>query len=175
MKKALPVILIFLALAHVAGIMPIYFYLLDGIKGEMTIALHNETSLQKIVVTGTEYNNPTIFQETNEGEFTFKGQMYDFKNVQKCGIDYIFYGINDDKETNLVGMLKSIFEQGDNHSGRSLPFNNLLKNFSPDFVIPVVKDFMVSLPEKTFHTSVNFITGILAGHLAAFSVPPDFS
>ena len=175
MKKALPVILIFLALAHVAGIMPFYFYLLDGIKGEMTIALRHESNLHKIVVTGAEHNNPSTFQQTDESEFTFKGQMYDFKSVEKCGADYIFYGINDNKETNLIGLLKSIFEQGDNHSGSSLPFHNLLKNLSADFVVPAAKDFMFSLPEKTLFTAFGFISSVLPGHLASFSVPPDFS
>jgi hypothetical protein len=175
MKKAPSVVLIFLALAYVTGIMPLYFYLKEDIKGSMANELHSESNLQKVTVTNAEYNDPSVFQKTGDDEFSFRGQMYDFKSVEKCKGGYIFYGLSDNKETSLIGLVKNIFGQTDNAKNHSIPLNNFLKIFFADFIIPGEKDFMASLLVVNSFSVVNLNTCILNGHRASIHVPPDFS
>ena len=61
--------------------------------------------------------------------------MYDYKTATKTQEGYTFFVLEDKRESNLVDFLKSTFGPGnDNAKSSKLPFADLIKNFSKDFV-----------------------------------------
>ena len=134
MKKFGAPFLVLLALAHLAGVMPLSLYFMQEVKTEARIRLSDATGLAKVMVQGKEYNDPRVFQLMDEDEFTYRGRMYDFKSVTREGNDYIFYAAEDDKETNLLSFLNGVFEQTSDRCGDTkMPVNNPIKNFEKDF------------------------------------------
>ena len=135
MKKALATILVFIALTNIVGFMPLYFSLLQEIKSEVNLRLAKENDLQKLQVSEAEYNDPAVFGITESNEFRFRGHMYDYKTATKTQEGYTFFVLEDKRESNLVDFLKSTFGPGnDNAKSSKLPFADLIKNFSKDFV-----------------------------------------
>lgn len=135
MKKALATILVFIALTNIVGFMPLYFSLLQEIRSEVSLRLYKENDLQKLQVSEAEYNDPAVFGITESNEFRFRGNMYDYKAVTKTQEGYTFFVLEDKRESNLVDFLKSVFgSNNDNTKISKLPFADLLKNFSKDFV-----------------------------------------
>ena len=135
MKRALSIILIFIALTNIVGFMPLYYAVMQEIKSEVDLKMADGADLQDIVVTNAEYADVSVFHISDEHEFKFKGRMYDYKAVKKTADGYIFYALQDNKESNLVDFVKNTFDQSNGHSKNTRsPFGNLLKNFSKDFI-----------------------------------------
>ena len=174
MKKALAIIFVLLAFAHIAGLTPFYFYALQEIKTEMSLELAKQSSFQKLVVSTDEYKDASVFQTKEENEFSYRGRMYDFKAVVKEGGNYVFYVLEDEKETTLTAILKNMFDTADGSSKNTKsPFGNLLKNSEKDFVNCLQKDFVTQLPSELF--TWFYCTAIISeGHHRIFSSPPDF-
>ena len=173
MKRTLSIVLIFLALAHVAGFVPFYFYALEEIKTEVNLKLSTESNLQKVVVSTEEYNDVSVFKQEEENEFSFRGKMYDFKTVVKDGNNYVFYALADEKETTLISFLKNVFDHTSNSSKNKSPFSNLLKSFDKDFVGTTTPKFIAVVSTNTFVT-VHFNQKTSEGYYSIPSSPPDF-
>ena len=175
MKKALASILVFIALTNIVGFMPMYFSLLQEIKSEVSLKLASGKELQSLQITNAEYNNPALFNLSEEKEFRFRGQMYDYTTMQKTEGGYVFYVIPDNKESNLIEFLKSVYGQS-NQSGKSskAPLTNLFKNFSKDFVGSFSKLLQFPLSHTTgFVTLVEHST--CSGYFSSIQNPPDFT
>lgn len=176
MKKALPIILAIIAVLNIVGFMPYYYYALDGIKHEMTVALTEASQLEKVHITTSEMNNRAIFEKTDDEEFTFNGRMYDFKKVEKVADGFVFYALEDSRETSLTDLLKSVFEQGDNSSKTKGPVSNLLKNLFKDFIGNQIAAYPVYLPVKASPVVANALNANTCnGYCAGVLMPPDYS
>ncbi len=173
MRKTLPVILVFIALTNIVGFMPLYFSLLQEIKSEVSLKMAAGADLQKLEIADADYNNPAVFSITDGNEFKYHGHMYDYKTVKKTGHTYIFYALEDHKESNLVDFIKSIYDQSDENSKSSKnPFGNLVKNFSKDFIGSFTRTIV--FPE--IHLSAFTVcttTCTLQGYLRLVRTPPD--
>jgi hypothetical protein len=150
MKRTLSIIITFIALTNIVGFMPLYFSALQEIKSEVNLKLANASNLQKLIIPDAEYSTRAIFAMCDENEFQFKGQMYDYTSMKKVAGGYMFYVIEDNKESNLIDFIKSFYGQS-NESGKSskTPITHLLKNFSKDFVGSFSKKFMLPLSSAT--------------------------
>ena len=174
MKKALAIVFVLLAFAHIAGLTPFYFYVLQEIKTEMSIELANQATLQKLVVSADEYKDASVFKTKEENEFSYRGRMYDFKTVVREGSNYVFYVLEDEKETTLMAVLKNMFDTADGSSKNTKsPFGNLLKNFEKDFVNCLQKDFVTQLPNQLFGW-FSITDNTSEGHQIVIFSPPDF-
>jgi len=173
MKKALPVILIFIALTNIVGFMPLYFGALQEIKSEVKLKLFDESSFPKLLVSDIEYSNPAVFSKTDDQEFNFRGRMYDYKTVKKTKGGYIFYALEDNKESNLIDFLKTAYEQS-GQSGRNgkTPFGNLLKSFSKDFVGCFSREMAAPILSKS-HFFLLSANETRTGHCRMLQNPPD--
>ncbi len=173
MKRFLPLLLIPLALVHMSGVAPFYFTVLHEVKTEMTLELAKEEGLSKVFVSDEEFNNLDIFQTNGESEFRYLGRMYDYaKMVQQQG-GYMFYCLEDTKESLLKNLLQSTFDEGScTDPSNRLPFMELIKNFAKDFTPSAEHLFSLSLSVTEIK-----ITGIEAllsqGHYLVFFPPPD--
>jgi hypothetical protein len=174
MKKVFPLSFILLALGLMVAFVPIYFCSLIGVSLAADQRLQEGSYLQQILVKGAEYNNAAVFSLQGEHEFSFKGSMYDYKEVKKIGDDYVFSAIADNNEDNLFGLLRNEFEQQPCAGANSRqPLSNLLKNFSFDFELNALTPFKPALfccfPLAHYNvlsfTSTGFHTRIIA--------PPD--
>ena len=173
MKRALSIILIFIALTNIVGFMPLYYSVMQEIKSEVDLKMADGNDLQNIVVTIDEYADATIFNMSDEHEFKFRGQMYDYKAVKKTDGGYIFYALQDNKESNLIDFIKTAFDQsgGHNKSTKS-PFSNLLKNFSKDFV-GTFSTNVVSPAAFVVYSTPLAGRNTCAGYLTPVPAPPD--
>jgi len=174
MKKALSIILIFIALTNIVGFMPLYYTALQEIKSEVKLKISNNSDLQPLEITSIEYNNPSVFRMAEENEFLFNGRMYDFKSIKKIGGSYIFYALEDNKESNLISLLKAVYEADAGNKQGKGPLANLLKNFSKDFV--ACSSPKLLLPASTilqllFSANKNTCTG----YCTLVQNPPDFA
>jgi hypothetical protein len=172
MKRALSIVLVFLALTNIVGFMPLYFSGIQEIKSEVKLKISDESGLQKLLVSDDEYNNPAIFNKTDDDEFNFRGRMYDYKTVKKATGGYIFYTLEDNKETNLIGFLKAVYSSDESSKNTKAPLCNLLKNFSKDFVGSFSKISLPALPANTYSVFVA-LRGICTGYFISIQNPPD--
>ena len=174
MKKALASILVFIALTNIVGFMPLYFSALQEIKSEVNLKLASGTDLQQLQITNAEYNNPALFNTSEEKEFRFRGQMYDYTTMQKTGSGYVFYVVPDNKESNLIEFLKSVYGQSNaNGKGSKAPLSNLFKNFSKDFVGSFSKLIQFPLSRATGFV-VLLANATSSGYFSSIQNPPDF-
>lgn len=174
MKKAAVILFVVLAYVHIAGFTPFYFCALQEIKTEMALELTNKADLQQMHINTAEYTNPAVFELVDEHEFKYLGKMYDYKEVEKTKTGYIFYGLADDKETALTGLLRAMYEQ-DSTPGKknTSPFAKLLKNLDKDFYTPTAQRFF-TLSGGAFFTPSVAIQKALNGFERIPSSPPDF-
>jgi hypothetical protein len=174
MKKILPLFLIALALSHIAGVMPVYFYMLEGIKSDISLQMKDESRLEKLLINQNDYNNPAVFQKTEEGEFIFKGQHYDFTKSESTDEGFVFWVVKDNKETVLSDFLISTFDKSDKSRSTKTPYSGLLKNFDKDYIGNSVEIFENFVSSSSISLQAH-TCNILAGYHEAFVVPPDFS
>ena len=168
-------VVVFLALTNIVGFMPVYFSLLQEIKSEVNLKLASGKDLQSLQITNAEYNDPALFNTSEEKEFRFRGQMYDYTTMQKTESGYVFYVLPDNKESNLVDFLKSVYGQS-NPNGKSskAPLTNLFKNFSKDFVGSFSKEIQFPLSRAAgFVALVTHVT--CSGYFRSIQNPPDFT
>lgn len=174
MKKATGVLFVFLAYVHIAGFTPLYFCALQEIKKEMTLELKSKADLQTIFIAATDYTNPSVFEQVDEHEFKYQGKMYDFKEVEKTAAGYVFYGLADDNETALTGLLSAIYDQyGPASKKGKSPFAKLFKNLDKDFYAPAANHFFTFSDGSLFTPAVT-IQKALPGYYRIPSAPPDF-
>lgn len=173
MKKIVPIILIFLALTHIGGVMPLYFCALEEVKTEMQLELGNTEQLQKIIVTQQEYHDVATFRMCEEHEFFYRGNMFDFKSVElQTSGDYIFYALQDNKETTLIVLLKTVFNYPEDKTNQT-PLGNLLKNFVKDFVGTFPSSFLYLFTSPISFLPVKYGLTVLDGYSSEISPPPD--
>ncbi len=173
MKKAAGIIFIFLAYIHIAGFTPFYFYGLQEIKTEMSLELKDKTILKTIFVTAAEYHNPALFEQTDEHEFKYRGRMFDFKCMEKQGDTYVFYALQDEKETALAVLLNDIFG-ADKATGKNSksPFSKLIKDFDKHSLAPEAKPIIHALPSLDL-TNAAAKLQVSKGYHTPLSSPPD--
>ena len=153
--------------------MPLYYAALQEIKSEVNLKMAVSNDLQLIRVTQQEYNDPGVFDKTDAQEFRFKGQLYDYKGMKMSGTDYIFYGLQDNKETAVIDFLKAAFGQSNESSkNTNAPLGTLLKNFSKDFIGSFANARIYAM-ESTFHGFLFYPVDICKGHYKLIQNPPD--
>lgn len=173
MKQTLAIILILLALAHIGGVIPLYFCALEEIKTEMQLELGNTRQLQKVLVTQQEYNDVKIFRMFEEHEFYYRGNMFDFKTFDlESNGNYVFYALQDNKETTLITLLKTVFNHPDDKNNQT-PISGLLKNFIKDFVGTYTATFQHLCFTKNSIKSIPYKLMTLDGFTTEISAPPD--
>ncbi len=174
MKKALSVIVVFIALTNIVGFMPLYFSYMQEIKREVKLKLSGSVHFQKLEISDPDYLNPSTFTVTGEGEFKFMGQLYDSKTVQKTPGGYIIYALEDNKESELIDFISSSYGQfSENDKTNKSPFRNLLKNFSKDFVCCFPGQFNMlqpAIPSGKFSSSR---TQSCSGYFSLITDPPE--
>lgn len=173
MKRLLSLLLIPLALAHMTGVAPFYFAALQEVKSEMTLELAKEDRLSKVFISEDEFNRPDIFQTNGESEFSYRGRMYDYAKMVKRESGYVFYCIEDTKESLLKDLLQSSFEEGSRaDKSNEIPFAGLLKNLSKDFTGTSDCLFFSSLLFSEVENNVIEYL-LVKGYYTVFFSPPD--
>ena len=134
MKKGIYIIVIALAMVHIGGFTPFYVAALEEVKKEAELELGITANLVKVVVTAAEMKDASVFKQHEEGEFSYRGKMYDYKVAEVANGTRIFYAVKDDKESALLDCLKSLFGNENGREGKG-PLSKLLKNFSKDYLL----------------------------------------
>lgn len=174
MKKVLVVFAGFLAIAHIAGFMPFYAVLVMELKNEVAVEMGHTANNKCLVISGAEFKDPALFRQVEEGEYSYKGSMYDVVRIEKKGDTYVLYGIQDNKEDYLHALLKSVFQNDEEQSKKSQsPLAHLMKDISKDYV---VYQFALSSSAEidAVHQFIEVSKGILSkGYGIILVAPPN--
>lgn len=133
MKRIFGILIAALAIIHIAGVTPFYIAALQFIKQEVTVELSAASELTTIEVSTTELADAKVFTRLEEGEFLYRGKLYDYKTEEKTAKGYVFYALEDEQEGALQAALCSVYNN--NHPGKTQsPLSKLLKDFSKDYI-----------------------------------------
>ncbi|MFN8298166.1 MAG: hypothetical protein U0T75_03600 [Chitinophagales bacterium] len=173
MKRILGILIAALAIIHIAGVTPFYIAVLQFIKQEVTVELSNANRLTKVAVSATELTDPTVFSRLEEGEFVYRGKLYDFKKEEHTGEGLIFYALEDEKESALQAALSFLYSN--TAPGKtSSPLGKLLKDFSKDYLANGVDVMPTSTLTVNFeYTTTYTTTNLMKGHYNQLINPPD--
>lgn len=160
---------------HVGGFMPFYCAMLSEIRTEMQLELGNEASLQHIVISTADYNNPSVFELLEESEFSYKGERYDFKSKTEANGNVIFVGLKDTKENELLALLEKVYDNGNDKSKNKSPFDGLLKDMVKHYTNNSSIPCNTLLPVSICNLYPLSYGIALDGYSSKFSAPPDVS
>ncbi|MFN8288375.1 MAG: hypothetical protein U0V74_16580 [Chitinophagales bacterium] len=160
-----------LAFANIAGIMPFYTLGLMEVKNEMRKELADPATLQKLEITESELNDHSVFQWVEGSEFSYQGKMYDMARQEKRDGYFVFYVVQDEKEDNLLSMLK-VFYQDHQESKDHSPLSNLVKNIAKDFVSVFDTIKIDPLNVLSAHSLTEIVGNLSEGFSTALIVPP---
>ena len=168
MKRFLILLTGALAIANIAGIMPFYSLGLMEVKTEIQKELSNEMALQKLVIADAELSDRTVFNWVEGGEFNYQGKMYDMARMEKKEGYTLFFVIQDEKEDNLLTLLKVFYQDNHQNGEGNSPLSHLLKNLTKDFIPCSIT--AETLPVLLIHTF--FCTHITGSISEGFSSTP---
>ncbi len=172
MKRYLLLLTGALAIANIAGIMPFYSLGLMEVKTEIQKELGNEGALQKLVIADVELSDKSVFSWVEAGEFSYMGRMYDMAHCQKMAGYTVFFVIQDEKEDNLLALLKVFYQDNHQNGESNSPLSHLLKNITKDF-IPCSVTAELQAPLSTNSGLSTRVPGsICAGFSSAPIIPP---
>lgn len=134
MKRIVLLITGALAIANIAGIMPFYSLGLLEVKREMQKELGKEWALDKLVIADQELNNRSVFHWVEADEINYRGSMYDIARSEKEEGYTVFYVIKDEKENNLLNLLRGFYRDHHQNGESESPLSLLLEHITKDFV-----------------------------------------
>lgn len=156
---------------HIGGVTPFYVAALEEVKKEAELELGITANLVKVVVTAAEMKDASVFKKHREGEFNYRGKMYDYKADEEANGTHIFYAVKDDKEGALLDCLKSLYGDGNTREGKG-PLSKLLKSFSKDYLLELTVTLHM---EYAQFSDVPVTSGgyLSSGFATGVSYPPD--
>lgn len=148
-----------------------YIAALEEVKTEALLELSHREQLVRVIVTAKELTDKAVFDFKEEGEFVYRGKMYDYKKVEKNSDNTIFYAFEDNREERLLDLLTSSFEEGSSSKGNSSSVK-LLKSFSKDYM-PNSIFLQNELEAINSFLAVRFKSYLSKGYPCLVSSPPD--
>ena len=127
MKRTASVILLFIFLFNTIGYYSLFLILNSENKAEIAQMMQSGQHLETVRIHKSELKN-VVFTEGEE-EFSYKGEMYDVKEISAEGDYVIFYCISDHTEKQLLAGLQTHEKNNtDPNSSPGKKPNNSLKN-----------------------------------------------
>ncbi|WP_373058428.1 hypothetical protein [Zunongwangia sp. H14] len=153
MKKAFAILLLLIFSFNSAGFYISFGIQLYQIKKEVKQRIIAATPREELIQLKYSSATKKEFHWHEDGEFSYKGRMYDVVNTEKNG-DATFYFCIEDKEEMIL--LASLKKQLEKNSKRSKRTGNTAKPFLKIFFQPNHFPYALALPDHEKKSGISF-------------------
>jgi hypothetical protein len=176
MKRFAGIVLLMLMGYNLIGYFPAFYTMQQNVKREMRSALRIRQNRNELTTLSFALQNGKVndadFEQLEEDEFSYKGEMYDVVRTEKTGNTITFYCLNDKKESRLFADLQQFIKQNSAENPfqkSSKLFNTFckLEFISSEKLTSILQDFTTQSIFSPYHIWRS------DKHITQFSPPPE--
>lgn len=169
MKKFLPALLIVIISLNAFGFNLILEYLIYSCKLHFNEYVKQEMNEDEIIVFKlSELNKDELIKYEDEGEFKYKGKMYDIFKEKKIDDDVLLLCWSDENEDHL----NRIIDEKNDEKNNPTKLNYILKNLTKNFINPGLK--IPELPFRNSHYINLHKSSYKSRYTEVISPPPNY-